>query len=379
MADYDPYGLNGFHDTARTIAQGLQQMPRAAAMGRENRAREGLLMAQTATASQEAEALRRKGEIYAVIESESPQAMLDIQAGRLDTPAVRKMVGAVSVLSGEKPQSIWQGLGQVIQQGGAMAAKDPTAMHTATFGRALPPEAAVTDAQRQDVIASRNARAKMQADSRVDAARVNAERPIALPTDRMLVTPEGNVLNPGAHNLRIGERLFGPGAVGLQLGTQPLAEGAPGREVWSATPGSALVNRTGQIVGQVPSVTNPTQNLSPMLQVELKALGEGLANAIKTGDSQTASNLVQQIRALGAQPAAGSSNPSSSTNAPSGNPSTPATTPTPNNPVRMVTAPMVAPDGEPLVRMLDANGGPVRVRQSQVQAAIRDHGFTLKQ
>lgn len=196
--DFEPWSRG-----IRNMGSLMMQMPAMKAQAQRTRMqgealqqRAGADAAQAQKYEAETQAMAEKGRLYGVLEQSAPQAITDFQSGNLESPALQQMVGAMSSLSGEDPDTIVQSFGQMASQFIARGGDTPMA-------------AAVNDP---------NAAHKVNTE---------AQRPISLPNNQQLVTPIGQTLNPGQHELGMGEVLFGSGHDLGNRTMHPMAEGNP--------------------------------------------------------------------------------------------------------------------------------------------------------
>lgn len=256
MSEFDPWRA-----TAQNIGNILLQTPMLKQQAQEGRLRGTLYQQQALKEQQERTLMENKGRMLTSIEQNAPQAMLDVQNGALDTPAVRSVIGATSGLSGEHPETVAEAFGRMIMM--SRAGKDPAAMFSATHGKLVGETQAVTGDQWDTLQKGRNARNTENNQTRRQIAQ---ETPVVVgQNDVMLNRQTGQTMGIGSVVLNQGQNAFG----NTGTNSAPIAQGQP--KITTASPGSYVYSGTNQIA----SVPNAKLNEVPyQLKAELDAINK---------------------------------------------------------------------------------------------------------
>lgn len=318
MSEFDPWRA-----TAQNIGNILLQTPMLKQQAQEGRLRGTLYQQQALKEQQERMQMEQKGRMLTSIEQNAPQAMLDVQNGALDTPAVRSVIGATSGLSGEHPETVAEAFGRMIMMG--RAGKDPTAMFSSTFGKPVNETQAVTADQWDTLQAGRNSRNTENNQTRRQIAQ---ETPVVVgQNDVMLNRQTGQTMGIGSVILNPGQNAFG------NTGTNsvPIAQGQP--KITTASPGSSVYSGTN-LLAQVPSAAR-MNDVPYRLKAEI--------DAISRDSTIPADEKIQRIRQATEQ----------------------------YNSEMTNRGPGKAPTGDTLVTVINPKGQKVRIKQSQLQQAMQ--------
>lgn len=317
MSEFDPWRA-----TAQNIGNVLLQTPMLKQQAQEGRLRGTLYQQQALKEQQERIQMEQKGRMLTSIEQNAPQAMLDVQNGALDTPAVRSVIGATSGLSGEHPETVAEAFGRMIMMG--RAGKDPTAMFSSTFGKSVPEGQAVTGGQWDQLQSGRNARNTENNQTRRQIAQ---ETPVVVgQNDVMLNRQTGQTMGIGSVVLNQGQNAFG----NTGTNSAPIAQGQP--KITTASPGSYVYSGTNQIA----SVPNAKLNEVPFpLKAEI--------DAISRDSTIPADEKIQKIRQATEQ----------------------------YNRGLVDRGPRKPSSSEELVTVINPKGQKVRIRKSQAEQAMK--------
>lgn len=321
MSEFDPWRA-----TAQNIGNILLQTPMLKQQAQEGRLRGTLYQQQALKEQQERTLMENKGRMLTSIEQNAPQAMLDVQNGALDTPAVRSVIGATSGLSGEHPETVAEAFGRMIMMG--RAGKDPTAMFSSTFGKPVNETQAVTGDQWDTLQTGRNSRNTENNQTRRQIAQ---ETPVVVgQNDVMLNRQTGQTMGIGSVILNPGQNAFG----NTGTNSAPIAQGQP--KITTASPGSYVYSGTNQIA----SVPNAKLNEVPF---ELREIIRSIQNDPNDLDGDSRIQRIQKAIQDYNSGLVGGSAP---------------------------TARRAMIPGE-LVNAVNPKGQKVRIKQSQLQQAIQ--------